>query len=161
LYHGKLGDLAPDNKVWNLIELVGLYLFGVNKCSNALKNTVMGEIQDYPDLGLEFFELSGVKTIYDSTVSTEDAPIRKFSCAFIRWVQYNEGTDYWGEDELVDFFKECPGALKDYFKLQTELWGQEEHTEGPCQRDATKLFNMCYFHVHADGEQYKATSCYY
>jgi hypothetical protein len=159
LYHGRLGDLAPDNRKWDSIELVDLYLFGVNKCSNALKNTVMDEIQDYldedrDDLGLNLIQ---IERVYENTVSAEDTPIRKFCCAIIRWFQYQE-TDYWDEDELVDFFHNFPDALRDFFKLQNELWETEASETDPRKRNATKVFHMCFFHVHAPGEQCKFKS---
>jgi hypothetical protein len=158
LYHGRLGDLAPDNSKWNLTELVDLYLFGVNKCSNALKNTVMDEIQDYLDEDRGGFGLNliQIERVYENTVSAEDAPIRKFCCAIIRWFQYLE-IDHWDEDELVDFFHNFPDALRDFLKLQNEIWGEVNEPD-PRQRNATKAFDMCFFHVHAEGEQCKSKS---
>jgi hypothetical protein len=85
LYAGMLGNLAPDSETWSLAELVDLYLFSVAKFCNGLKKDAMDAIQDLLNQGDDYLGLSIVQKIYNNTFNTEDAPIRKFCCAMIRW----------------------------------------------------------------------------
>jgi hypothetical protein len=156
MYDGKLGDYAPDDVVWVPRELVDLYLFSVAKCNNKLKNTVMDALQDCLDEGGTVeITLSDIEMIFANTVSIQDAPIRKFCCALIRWFQCQPKLgQYWTEERLADFFKNCPpDVLQEYLKFLTDIWGKMENEKSSLQRNATTLFNMCYFHVHADGEE--------
>jgi hypothetical protein len=163
MYCGKLGVLAPDDAHWILRELVDLYLFSVAKYINRLKNAVMDAIQDSFDSGnFDIFPLCLIEKIYSHTFSTQDAPIQKFCCALIRWLQCELSiTPDWTADELIEFFKNCPDVLQEFLEFHTEIWGERENEKSPFKRDGTKLFNMCCFHVHADGEQCDSESDYY
>jgi len=121
LYFGTIGDLAPGDYEWTVAELVDLYVFGVVKCSNRLKNAVMDKLQDDLEGRAYKLHLHHVEKIYANTVSTSDAPIRNFCCAFIRWVQCDPEVGSWEEEPLTEFFKDHPDVLRTQRVFQVSI----------------------------------------
>ena len=160
LYARKLGDLAPDGGPWNMAELVDLYLFAMEKCSNAFQNAVMDGIQDHLDRRNNTLSPELVSKIYINTRSTQDASIRKFCCACITWFLDHPETNH-GWDEMEAKYFLCWDS-DNYYDLQIEIYDSFETRVrfSPLKRNASELYCMCYFHIHADGEECKSVSQY-
>jgi hypothetical protein len=110
----------------------------------------MDEIQTFmDDVSNKELELHEFKWIYENTVNSKHAPIRKFAAAICN---YSVTVGEWKPADIVEILEEYPGSSLGYIGVQVAYGNLPNHCDSPYPRDYS-IFTSCFFHTHDNGEE--------
>lgn len=151
LYQQELDRRFHDEVGWAVNDLIDIYFFGDHIQCNGLKNITMDELQNSHQAGIDQdLDFDHMRRSFGNEEWESKEPIRKFAIAALYWHVWAQ--KFYSAQETFDLLEDDPTAFTEFLQYQIQMYHSEHRGSTPFWREDVHHFNMCYFHLHAEGE---------